>query len=148
MSLIETETCQAIIDRLKAYLPVTMTDSVLPYLDRPEELTEDVLTACHPFGLYLVQFVESVSQGGAEEMIFGVYTVAKGITQTNRLTRAAKVIVTGLKPYSGHALAMHEDKPVVEEGGVIMRCVSFRIMNPTVPIAESKLAEKITTIFA
>lgn len=145
MILIETETVSAIIARLQSFLPETMLNSVLPYLDRPEELTEDVLTACYPKGLYLVQFVESVNDG-AEEMIFGVYTVAKGITQTCKLTRAAKLIVTGLKPFGAHQLELHEDKPVVEEGGVLMRCVSFRLLNQTLPLADSKITAKITEL--
>ena len=142
MTLIETETVQAIINRLKNYLPAAMAESVLPYLDRPEELTGDVLEAVHPKGLYLVQFVESATDG-AEQMIFGVYTVAMGLTQTSKLTRAAKLIVTGLKPFGAHQLELHKDEPYTEEGGVIMRCVSFRMNHPAVQIAESKLAAKI-----
>lgn len=156
MNLIETETCQAIIDRMKAFLPDKMQNSVLPYLDRPEELTEDVLSAVHPSGLYLVQFVESASEDG-EAMIFGVYTVAMRIVQggevttsaldqTYKMTRAAKIIVTGLAPFAGHKLSLHEDKPVIEEAGVIMRCVSFRLINPTLPLSDTKIAAKIAEL--
>lgn len=145
MNLIEIETVAAIIDRLKTFLPDAMQNSVLPYLDRPEELTEDVLTALHPKGLYLVQFVEAEADNG-ELLIFGVYTVASGLTQTYKLTRAAKMIVNGLAPFSGHKLLLHEDKPVVEEGGVIMRCVSFRLNHPTLPLADTKISAKIAEL--
>ena len=145
MNLIETETCQSIIDRLKQYIPASMSGSVLPYLDRPEEMTEDILTAVHPKGLYLVQFIESTA-AGMEQMIFGVYTVAKGLSQTSKLTRAAKLIVTGLQPSGTHRLELHEDKPVVEEGGIIMRCVSFRLNAPAVKPQESALTAAITEL--
>jgi hypothetical protein len=142
MTLIETETVQAIIARLKAFLPAAMADSVMNYLDRPEELTEDILKVKHPKGLYLVQFVESEADV-TERLIFGVYTVAVGLTQTHKLTRAAKMIVTGLKPFGGYQLDLHEDKHVNEEGGVITRCVAFRINHPAVQIPDGKLAAKI-----
>lgn len=145
MNLIETETVDAIIARLKSFLPATMTESVLPYLDKPEELTGDVLAAVHPKGLYLVQFVESENDGG-ESLIFGVYTLAMGLTQTYKLTRAAKMIVNGLAPFSGHKLLLREDKPVIEEGGVIMRCVSFAMNHPTLPLSDTKIISKIAEL--
>ena len=146
MILIETETVDAIITRLRSMLPDKMANSVLHYLDKPAELTRDVLEEIHPSGLYLVQYVESPETEGDETLLFGVYTVAIGLEQSNKLGRAVKLIVNGLAPLGGHKLKLHTDKPENQEEDVMMRCVSFRLQNPTVPLSDAKIAEKLTEL--
>jgi hypothetical protein len=145
MILIETATIDAIIARLKSFLPAKMTESVIPYPDRPEEMTKDVLTAKHPDGAFLMKYIESES-AGSEVMIFGVYVLAEGLVQTSKLTRAAKVIVNGLAPFSGHKLTLHKDQEIKEEGGVVLRCITFALPNPTMPLSDSKIAAKIAEL--
>lgn len=146
MILIETETVDAIITRLHSMLPDKMANSVLHYLDRPADLTRDVLQVIHPTGLYLVQYVESPESESDETLLFGVYTVAIGLEQSNKLGRAAKIIVNGLTPFGGHQLKLHSDKPESQEEDVMVRCVSFRLFNPTLPLSDAKIAARLTEL--
>lgn len=144
--IVESHTVFAIIDRLRAMLPEKMTNSVLHYLNRPADLTRDALKVIHPYGLYLVQYVESPESEADETLLFGVYTVTIGLEQSNKLGRAAKMIVPGLAPFGAHQLKLHSDKPESQEEDVMVRCISFRLLNPTLPLSDARIAAKIAEL--
>jgi hypothetical protein len=141
----ETDAIAGIIARLQENLPVGMNDSVISYLDKPEQLTGTYIEDNHPLGLFLVQYMES-SGPQTEIMIYGIACLATTLDRVYRLTRAVKVILTGWQIPGATRFELHEDKPMAADGGIVGRVVAFSCGIPAVKMSNGQITAALEAL--
>jgi hypothetical protein len=141
----EGDATAGIIARLQDKLPSDMYGSVINYLDKPEQLTADYVKQNHPYGLFLVQFMESKGPQ-TETMVFGVACLATTLDRVYRITRVAKCIITGWQITGATRFELHEDKPMEPDGGIVGRVVTFSCNTPAVQQSGAQIEAAIQAL--
>lgn len=127
-----TEAEAAILAQLQVCIPA-LYGSILNYLDKPREMSLQVIEARHPKGLMLVQYDESQAGNKTEIMLICILCVAISQQQVVKLCDAVREALNELLVKDAHRFSFYDDKPVGNEEGIYIRAVRFSCSTPATP---------------
>lgn len=127
-----TQAESGLLSQLQACIP-QLSGSIVSYLDKPKEMTSQVLATRHPKGLMLVQYDESEAGGKTEAIIVAVVCAAASPQQVVKLGDAAREALNEFQITGATRFELHDDKPVGNEEGIFVRSVRFRCHTPATP---------------
>lgn len=113
--------------------PLAATGSIISYLDKPEQMTGDIIKRQHPKGLMMVQYDESAGDMKTETIIVAVVCIAYTAQQIIKLGDAAREALNEFQIPGSTRIEFHDDKAAGYEAGLFSRAVRFRCQTPAVP---------------
>lgn len=135
-----SDIASATVARLKAVIPL-LSASILPDLERPEQMSADILRTKHPKGLFIIGYQESVGPGGkAETVIVSVVCAAITPQKVVKLGQAARIALNDYQIAGATRFEFHKDEAAGSEAGIFVRNVQFRCQIPATPPRDTAAA--------
>lgn len=124
---------QGVIDRLKAVVPA-MSTAILPDLEKPEQMSGQILQQKYNSRIMVVGYQESEGGGQRSEIvIISVLCAAVTPQKVIKLGQAARIAINDFQIPGATRFEIHDDKPVGNENGIFIRNVTFRCIIPATP---------------
>lgn len=138
--LTTSDITQGVIARLKTIVPF-MTNSILPDLEKPDQMSADILRTKHLKGLFVVGYQESEGQAArAETVIISVVCAAVTPQKVVKLGQAARIAINEHQLPGATRFEFHRDEPVGNEAGIFVRNIQFRCAIPATPPRDTAAA--------
>ncbi|HBA73403.1 MAG TPA: hypothetical protein DCZ63_14800 [Geobacter sp.] len=127
-----TDIAQGVIDRMKAIIPA-MATAIIPDLDKPDQMTGQILQAKYPKGLFMVGHQESEGAQKTEYVIISVLCAAVTVAKVVKLGQAARIAINEHQINGATRFEFHRDDPIGNEAGIFVRNIQFRCGIPATP---------------
>ena len=127
-----TDIAQAALDRLKAVLP-TMATAIVPDLEKPAEMTAQILQQKYGSRMMVVGFQESEGSIKTEYVVISVLCAAVTPQKVVKLGQGARIAINEYQIPGATRFEFYRDDPVGNEAGVFVRNVQFRCGIPATP---------------
>lgn len=129
----------AAVTRMKTIIPA-MSASILPDIDRPDQMSGQYLQKQHPRGLFIVRYDKSNGSERTEHIVINVVCVAYSARKTLDLCQAARIALIDFQPTGTTKFEFLSDEAEGNEAGIFVRNCSFSCATPAVPPGDRSAA--------
>lgn len=127
-----TDIALAALDRLKAVLP-TMSTAIVPDLEKPDQMTGQILTQKYSGRMMVIGFQESEGSIRTEYVVISVLCAAVTPQKVVKLGQAARIAINEFQIPGATRFEFYRDDPIGNEAGIFVRNVQFRCGIPATP---------------